>query len=367
MCDVLLDDKQSERENPWDTKVANLNSNVLPTTTHGKLLNIDERALLRYCDPVLSDEEVVYYHGTSSLSSNGSYIYTHGKHHDIINQTGNLEQSLSGDEWQDVQTQSAYLTPALSDDDDQESQYVHSNALSPTNVIVFGESGVGKSSIINMLVGEPVATVSNQAAGCTFASTKFRATINGREVILYDTAGLDESETGTVSPRQAIQNLRSLVTELTTVNLLVYVIRGTRLRKIVSDNYHMFRAMIHGGDCDVPVVLVITGLENEENMDDWWEDNEAYLAQYKLMFCGHACITATKGRAFRNGSGHIFEDLYDASRKKVVDLLAEHAFNSSITIAPVPKDTIVRKLWNLLGVVVSELYEVASDMKDVIF
>ena len=241
--------------------------------------------------------------------------------------------------------------------DDQETQHTNSNVLPSTNVIVFGESGVGKSSVINMLVGEPVATVSNQATGCTFASTKFRATINNQELMLYDTAGLDEADAGTVSPEQAIQNLRSLVTELTTVNLLVYVIRGTRFRKIVSDNYHMFRAMIHGGDRNVPVVLVITGLENEENMDDWWEDNKAYLAQYKLTFCGHACITATKGRAFRDGSGYIFEDLYDASRKKVVDLLAEHAFNTSVTIAPLPKDTIFRRWWNSL---LSELYQVGS-------
>ena len=119
MCDVLLDDEQSEHENPWDTEMVNLNSSKIgPTTTHGKLLNIDERALLRYCDPVLSDEESIYYHGTPPSRPNGSHIYTHGKHHDIINQTGNLEQSLSDDEWQDVQTQSAYLTPALPDDDD---------------------------------------------------------------------------------------------------------------------------------------------------------------------------------------------------------------------------------------------------------
>ncbi|OJA17865.1 hypothetical protein AZE42_05901, partial [Rhizopogon vesiculosus] len=102
-----------------------------------------------------------------------------------------------------------------------------STASPPVNIIVFGESGVGKSSIINMLMGEPVAAVSNQAVGCTYESTKFRATIADKEVMLYDTAGLNEAEAGTVSPEQAIENLRSLVTELKTVNLLVYCIRGT--------------------------------------------------------------------------------------------------------------------------------------------
>jgi GTPase SAR1 family protein len=204
----------------------------------------------------------------------------------------------------------------------------------PSNVIVFGESGVGKSSVINMLMGEPVAAVSNEAAGCTYKSNKFRTTIDGREVMLYDTAGLDEAEAGTVSPERAIQNLRSLVKDLKTVNLLVYCIRGIRFRTIVADNYNIFRNTICGSNRKVPIVLVITGLENEDNMDDWWENNKEYFDQYNLKFCGHACITATKGRAFKDQQGYIFEDLYKDSKEKVTRLLANHAFKSSITIFP---------------------------------
>jgi GTPase SAR1 family protein len=208
----------------------------------------------------------------------------------------------------------------------------------PINVIVFGESGVGKSSVINMLTEEPVAAVSNQAVGCTYASDKFRATIAGQEVMLYDTAGLNEAEAGTVSPQRAIQNLRSLVEDLKTVNLLVYCIRGTRFRKIIADNYNIFCNAICGGGSKVPIVLVITGLENEDNMDDWWKDNKAYFDQYKLKFRGHACITATRGRASKDdGSRHIFQDLYDDSKKKLVKMLADHAFESSITIVQ-PRD-----------------------------
>ncbi|OJA11372.1 hypothetical protein AZE42_05161, partial [Rhizopogon vesiculosus] len=102
----------------------------------------------------------------------------------------------------------------------------------PINIIVFGESGVVKTSVINMLTGEPVATVSNQALGCTYASTKHRATIDGREVMLYDTASLNEAGARTVSPQQVIQNLRSLADDLKTVNLLVHCIRGTWFREI---------------------------------------------------------------------------------------------------------------------------------------
>ncbi|OAX31252.1 P-loop containing nucleoside triphosphate hydrolase protein [Rhizopogon vinicolor AM-OR11-026] len=222
----------------------------------------------------------------------------------------------------------------------QDGQNVEPTIVSPPiNIIVFGESGVGKSSVINMLTEEPVAAVSNQAVGCTYKSTKYRATIDDREVVLYDTAGLNEAEAGTVSPQRAIHNLRSLVDDLKTVNLLVYCIRGTRFREIVADNYNIFRKMICGreGGPRVPIVLVITGLENEDNMDDWWKDNEAYFDQYKLEFCEHVCITATRGRAFKDGSGYIFQDLYDISKKQVMQLLARNAFGSSIPIVP-PKD-----------------------------
>jgi len=214
----------------------------------------------------------------------------------------------------------------------------HTSASPPVNVIVFGESGVGKSSIINMLMGEPVAAVSNQAVGCTYASTKFRATIDDREVMLYDTAGLNEAKAGTVSPEQAVQNLRLLVNDLKTVNLLVYCIRGTRYRKIVGDNYNIFCNTICGGDRKVPVVLVVTGLENEENMDGWWNDNKEDYDE--MEFCGHACITATRGRTFKDGSGYIFQDIYDDSKGKVMLLLKNHAFKSSISIAlRLPKNT----------------------------
>ena len=195
---------------------------------------------------------------------------------------------------------------------------------------------MGKSSIINMLVGEHVAAVSNQAAGCTYTNDRFRATIAGREVMLYDTAGLNEAETGTVSHARAIQNLRSLVNDLKTVNLLVYCIRGTRFRKIIAKNYKLICNNICGRHRKVPVLLVITGLENEHNMDDWWEENKGDFGG--MEFCGHACITAIRGKGSRDDSGYIFQDLYDASKTKLMQLLEEHAFKSSITIAP-PKYT----------------------------
>jgi len=52
----------------------------------------------------------------------------------------------------------------------------HNNThLDPTipNIIVFGETGTGKSSIINMLEGRSIAGVSSGASGCTFYSCPY--------------------------------------------------------------------------------------------------------------------------------------------------------------------------------------------------
>jgi hypothetical protein len=134
----------------------------------------------------------------------------------------------------------------------------------------------------------------------------------------WDTSGLNEGDKGTVPAETALFNLHELVQRLSAmgggVNLLVYCIRGTRLRDIVRVNYDLFWGIIC--QCKVPIVLVITGLELEENMDRWWKDNEGELEAMGMKFDGHACITTTKGKTDKMGV-HLFEEEFKASQVKV--------------------------------------------------
>ncbi|EIW86068.1 hypothetical protein CONPUDRAFT_148188 [Coniophora puteana RWD-64-598 SS2] len=153
------------------------------------------------------------------------------------------------------------------------------------NIIIFGESGVGKSSLVNMLSEGAVepAAVSNQALGCTFETQRYRVTLDNREYILWDTAGLNEGSKGTVSEEKACEKLVELLQQLKGgVNLLVYVLRGNRFRGIVKINYEIFQRVI----CQrkVPIVLVVTGLENESPMEKWWVENEEDLQLNGLHF-----------------------------------------------------------------------------------
>ena len=185
------------------------------------------------------------------------------------------------------------------------------------NVIIFGETGAGKSSVVNMLSGGETAEVNSDAKGVTFQHERYVKDIGGRRLNVFDTVGLNEADGGTVSSAQAIGRLYWLMHGLKDgVSLLVYVVRGPRLKTSVLHNYKLFYEIFC--DKEVPIVLVITALENEEDMDGWWKKNEAtYLAQ-KMTFSGAACITAIKGKRDH------FKEEFEQSREKVEKLILKH-------------------------------------------
>jgi len=196
------------------------------------------------------------------------------------------------------------------------------------NVIIFGETGVGKSSLINMIAGTPSAAISSSAIGCTFESIPYVVELNGLQYRLWDTAGLNEGENGNVSADSAIESLQELVRNLQYggVSLLVYCIRGSRLRDIVKINYDLFYTILCGAQ--VPVVVAVTGLENEDDMEDWWKDNVQDFNDRGMCFAGHACVTTTKGRVMKGGQ-HMFKEEYSQSVRLVRKLIVSYCLESS--------------------------------------
>ncbi|KAH7916634.1 P-loop containing nucleoside triphosphate hydrolase protein, partial [Hygrophoropsis aurantiaca] len=194
----------------------------------------------------------------------------------------------------------------------------------PRNIVVFGESGVGKSSLVNMIVGTEVAQTSSGAVGCTFEYTRHEASIGGQPFGVWDTAGLDEGEYGTVPAKKAEANLKGLLRDLVKANgidLLVYCVRATRVRKVLQSNYNIFYSAI----CrkKVPIVIVVTGLENyEEGMDRWWRDNEPEFTALNMHFKGHACVTTLDPSVIKSD---FIKARREESQRKVRELVVNHS------------------------------------------
>ncbi|OAX34718.1 hypothetical protein K503DRAFT_671809, partial [Rhizopogon vinicolor AM-OR11-026] len=166
------------------------------------------------------------------------------------------------------------------------------------NVVVCGEVGAGKSSLINLIMGSNVAITAAGTAGCTSRYTPYDVMIGEQCFKLWDTAGLYEGSEGVVPAATARKNLTAFLRGLDQaegVHLLIYCVRGARARAVgaLLTNYKIFPSVISDGK--VPIVIVVTCLEDvRPQMEDWWNRNKNELAQLGIQFSGHACVTTLK-------------------------------------------------------------------------
>lgn len=170
-----------------------------------------------------------------------------------------------------------------------------------------------------MLTGGQHAVTSNRAAGCTSESQSYQVTINEQRYHIWDTAGLNETEQGTVTGRKALDELRSLFQKLSKedgVHLLVYCVAGQGFRDILRVNHDLVAGIMCQG-C-VPTVIVVTKQENAEK-DEWWDKHGKHFKIKADKVPGHACVTTTKGK------GDVFLTQYQASTVKVRDLMKQRS------------------------------------------
>lgn len=162
------------------------------------------------------------------------------------------------------------------------------------NVVVFGESGVGKSSIINLVAGSLVAKTSSDAAACTTRTQPYDIIISGEKYKLWDTTGLDGSAFGLFRAAIAERNLKMFLRKLLKKkepSLLIYCVRGSRATRALVRHYQSVRSATH--DSHIPIIIVVTGLENSRgDMESWWHRNATELSNHGMEFVDHACITS---------------------------------------------------------------------------
>lgn len=187
------------------------------------------------------------------------------------------------------------------------------------NVVLFGERGAGKSSLINMLVGQDVSSPSNPDLA-PFASRGYAVDVGGREVVVWDSVGLQKGEHHDTLSEGATRNLQGLIQNIHGgLNLLLFCVNAARVSEALGINYDAFYSIIGGKK--VPIVLVVTGLEDKDPMEGWWKENEAEFKRHGLTFDGHACITTTRGKPLRDGPGHRHDEQYEQSKLAVKELI----------------------------------------------
>ncbi|KAG1809680.1 P-loop containing nucleoside triphosphate hydrolase protein [Suillus subaureus] len=207
--------------------------------------------------------------------------------------------------------------------------------LRQRNVVIFGETGTGKSSIINAIAQQQLAKTSNDAHGCTSTSQRYQVEISDQRFNLIDTAGLSLGAADTPPAAKAEKQLKILLRELVSsrldaISLLVYCMHSTIAPRALDKAYNKFYFKI----CQekVPIVVVITGLEKETRMESWWDTNKEKFKG--LNFADHACVTALREHpSFSDNITRRIAESGDILRKLVlthfVDLAVDDGLDSA--------------------------------------
>lgn len=189
------------------------------------------------------------------------------------------------------------------------------------NVLFFGDTGVGKSSVISMLAGSDIVPVSNAADGMTMSGQSYVANIDGVRLSLWDTPGLNEIEGGTTHARVAMRNIRDLIGVMQEgLSLLVYCMRAGRFRPHHKANYDLIVDTIC--QAKVPAIIVITGLENQVPRSSWWTQNAGEFYDHGMKFDGYVCVTATRGKPSRV-RGFLYDKEYKESQEDLKKLIKD--------------------------------------------
>ena len=223
----------------------------------------------------------------------------------------------------------ARITGAMRDrgDPHPEPEHTHVRGRLPPqpvlpNILLFGSHGAGKSSLINMLAGQEASRTSDQGYP-VFGHRGYTIDVGGREVVVWDVVGLQlnkEHVDGEAISDDAARNLHHLVRSVHGgLNLLIHCINAKRPNEALDVDYEAFYRIIGGRK--VPIVLIVTGLEDQDPMEGWWKLNEAEIKKRGMTFDGHACITAVRGKPLKNGPGYWHDEQYEQSKLAVRELI----------------------------------------------
>lgn len=156
-------------------------------------------------------------------------------------------------------------------------------------IVVVGRTGVGVSSLVNLLAGCPVSQNSPDARPRTRRVQEHLISIRQRHISVYEIPGFG----GDIREETLIDRVRSLHTRRR-VDLVLYCMRPLR-ETLMPQTFRLLRQNLR----EVPFAAVVTELEQLEMMEKWWSTpseerkptNGNMLGQLGMTFQDHVCIT----------------------------------------------------------------------------
>lgn len=160
-------------------------------------------------------------------------------------------------------------------------------------VVVVGHTGVGVSSLVNLLAGCPVSRNSPDAKPHTRWDKKHLIQIGDSEryVSVYEIPGFG----GDIKDGTLINYVRSLHAHRG-IDLVLYCMRPMR-DTFMPQTFKLLRESLH----KVPFVAVVTGLEYYgETMEQWWStpsekdkpaNGRMLEMEFEMTFQDHVCVT----------------------------------------------------------------------------
>jgi GTP-binding protein EngB required for normal cell division len=214
-----------------------------------------------------------------------------------------------------------------------------------TRILVFGTSGVGKSSLIKLITGDQLIRTSDAAVGCTKKKTDYEfhfenqhskyaglntQTINDNkkigDCILIDTAGLNEGEQGTVKASESIEQLFELFKSLRNgLNLIIYVTKqGTQIDNN-SQNLELIKFLVHGKK--IPYLCVVTHCDSDDLMN-WWEKEEKNIKKIVQFQFTDGCSVCCKDISELNDKDkNFYSEKVEKSMPKLFQIIKKHVLS----------------------------------------
>ncbi|KAG1878199.1 kinase-like domain-containing protein [Suillus subluteus] len=163
--------------------------------------------------------------------------------------------------------------------------------LNPLNVLLFGETRVDKSSIIDLIVGQNIAHAVPDSPHSMLKHIA-EVTLRGRRFQLWEVSST--ALMGFLRRFIAKWRIRASYRKLHRdggAPLLLYCMRGPSA-PTASRDYQDFTDIV-GSTSYISIAAVVNGLEESlTNMDDWWTQHEGDLKRLNMQFSNHACITS---------------------------------------------------------------------------